>query len=174
MYPMANAPNWITADEGMVKEACRQGEAQLAAQVQLATSADQRATVLAGIYVAAATGVIAAIATGDFFKTHHSYVVGAALGALAFLCAAIACIKATLPTDFWTPGNLPSEWYADIEGKKELKVAIGEQAAHFDDHIRENNLVITRTARYFLFGALLGIFAPVIGLVAAGLICLWG
>jgi hypothetical protein len=171
---MATVPDWLSGDIELIKEACRHGEAQLAAQVQLATSADQRASVLAGIYVAAATGIIGAMATGDEFKHNHPLMLGSGIAAGAFLVAAILCIKATLPTDFWTPGNLPSEWYSDITNKTKLQVAIGEQAAHFDDHINANNKVITRNARYFLTGALLGIASPLLGLIGAGVTCLLG
>src|SRR6478736_1556082 len=98
---MATVPDWLSGDIELIKEACRHGEAQLAAQVQLATSADQRASVLAGIYVAAATGIIGAMATGEAFKDSRSLLWGAGIAAGAFLLAAVLCIKATLPTAFW-------------------------------------------------------------------------
>jgi hypothetical protein len=166
-------PNWQGKKLDLIKEACRHGELKLAAQVQIAASADQRATVLAGIYVAAATGVIGAVAAVDVIRSSHPLAAAGTTAAIAFLVAAVLCILATLPTDFWVPGNYPAEWYADIEANPPLEVAIGEQASHFDNAIRENNKVLERNARRFLWGAAIGIGAPFIGILVAGLTCLF-
>lgn len=167
------APNWKNGNIELVKEALRQGELRLSAQVQLATSADQRATVLAGIYVAAATGVIAALASLDAVKQAPPLVIGGATAAICFLVGAVFCIHATLPIDFWTPGNDPQEWYGDIEQNKDVQVALGEQAEHFNTHILANRKSIDRNAARFLIGALTGISAPIVGLFVAGLTCLF-
>src|SRR5262245_42281151 len=111
-----SAPDWKNkaSQIQLIREACREGEAKLAAQVTIATSADQRATVLAGIYVAAATGVIGALLT----KTADGgapLTAGAITTACSFLIGAFLCLRATMPVVFGTPGNNPSEWYSDIE-----------------------------------------------------------
>lgn len=104
--------NWNGKTLLLIQEACRHGETRLAAQMQLATSADQRATVLAGIYVAAATGIIGAVAvvssSGSAVISLPLYVASGATAA-AFLCGAILCVLATLPVDFWMAGNEPEE-----------------------------------------------------------------
>ncbi|HJW42175.1 MAG TPA: hypothetical protein VJ476_13250 [Rhizomicrobium sp.] len=164
--------SWKGKNLELIKEASRHGEAKLSAQVQIATSADQRATVLAGIYVAAATGIIGAVATGDAFKHNLPLVVGSVFSAVAFLIAAYLCIVATLPVDFYVPGNEPEKWYDDIDANTPPEEAIGQQAAHFNDQILANNKTIASNARYFQIGALTGISAPIIGLVGAGLTCL--
>jgi hypothetical protein len=166
-------PNWTGKRLDLIKEACRHGEARLAAQVQIATSADQRATVLAGIYVAAATGVIGAIAASELFRNSPPLLVGSCATAVTFLIAAILCILATLPVDFWTPGNDPEAWYPDMEKGTSPEIAIGEQTDHFNRHITSNNEVIARNAKYFMCGALLGVGAPAIGIILAGLVCLF-
>jgi hypothetical protein len=170
---MAKVPDWAKGDIEPIKESCRLGETLLVAQVQLATAADQRASVLAGIYVAAATGIIGAVATGDAFKTNHALTSGAMVTTAAFLIAAVLCVTATLPRDFWTPGNLPSEWYDDIASGKDFKVSIGEQAAHYDEHIDANNKLMARNARFFSGGALLGIAAPILGAIFYWLTSHW-
>jgi hypothetical protein len=167
------APNWQGKNLDLIKEACRHGEAKLSAQVQIATSADQRATVLAGIYVAAATGVIGALAAVDVIRHSIPLAAASAVAAVAFLGGAVLCITATLPVDFWVPGNEPGEWYADIENGTPLEVAIGEQAQHFDDSIKANSKVIASNARRFFWGAIIGIGAPFIGVFVGGTICLF-
>ena len=167
------APNWKGKNLDLVKEACRHGELKLQSQVQIATSADQRATVLAGIYVAAATGVIGALAAVDVIRSSPALAAASAVAAIAFLAAAVLCITATLPVNFWVPGNEPSEWYGDIEKGTPLEVAIGEQADHFDESIRANTKVIATNAKRFFWGALIGIGAPFLGLFVGGTICLF-
>lgn len=167
-----NAPDWKGKSKDLILEACRHGEAKLQAQVQIATSADQRATILAGIYVAAATGIIGALATDGSMDDSHALMAGAAVTAFMFLVGAFLCIWATLPTDFWTPGNDPSEWYGDIERGISVEEAVGQQTEHFDRAIGENNKVLIRNAKLFLVGALCGICAPLAGLFLAGITCL--
>lgn len=170
---MTRTPDWNTADKDLVAEALRQGELRLSAQVQLATSADQRATVLAGIYVAAATGVIVALATAPAAWSSKPLITGTIAAAFCFLAGSLFCISATLPVKFWAPGNDPAEWWPDITSKKKLEVALGEQAAHDHTHIMDNRRAIERNAKRFRIGALAGIGAPAAGLVVAGLTCLF-
>ena len=165
-------PQWQGKNIDLVKEACRHGESMLSAQVDLATSADQRASVLAGIYAAVATGVIAAVATHGSFSNERALAAGAAVTIVAYLAGAGLCIVTALPADFWVPGNDPAEWYGDINNSTPLEVAIGEQAAYFSKHIRENNEFLSRNSQLFFAGAVTGILAPVLGFVAAAVTCL--
>ncbi|HEV2561102.1 MAG TPA: hypothetical protein VGT78_03085 [Rhizomicrobium sp.] len=167
-----NPPEWKGKSKELILEACRHGEAKLQAQVQIATSADQRATVLAGIYAATATGIIGVIASNEPFHHFGPFLVGALVTMTAFLVGAFLCILATLPVDFWTPGNNPEEWYRDILAGTAIEVAVGEQASHFNSAIHANNKVLVRNARLFFWGALFGIMAPLIGFFAAGITCL--
>ena len=157
------APNWKTKANQirLIREACREGEAKLGAQVAIATSADQRATVLAGIYVAAATGVVAGLLATS--RGGIVLIVAAASAAAAFLIGALLCLKAPLPVIFWMPGNDPSQWYQDIEESKPEHEALGEQLVHYDKHIKENEKTLQGNASYFSWGAKLGIAAPIIG-----------
>jgi hypothetical protein len=166
------ARDWKSKNIELIQEASRHAEAKLAAQLQIATSADQRAAVLGGIYVAAATGIIGALASGAADNLGRPLMIGAFLSAAAFLIGAYLCIFAMLPISFDIPGNEPSNWYDDIDQNRDLKDAIGEQLDCFDEAIRENNRRVAKNARLFKAGALIGISAPLLGIVVAGLNCL--
>jgi len=169
---MANIPDWKHADEDLVREAVNDGEAKLKAQLQIATSADQRASVLSGIYIAAATGIIGAVVTRST-PSAIPLISGALLTAVSFMVGALLCILTMLPSYFWTAGNSPAQWYKDIANKTPLKEALGEQAENLAEKLSENNVAIERNAKRFLYGALIGAFAPIIGLFGAGLTSLF-
>jgi MFS family permease len=176
-------PNWQTSRIDLIREALRQGELRLAGQLTLATSADQRATVLAGIYTAIAIGLISAISAivALPITPHPSHadtlyrialIAGAITGTVMFLLGALSCILATLPVQFFTPGNDPEEWYEDIRDGVCEQLAFGQQVVHYNTHIFANRTTLERNAGRFRNGALLGISAPVISLLAAGLVYL--
>jgi hypothetical protein len=169
---MAKVPDWKHADEALVREAVSDGDSKLKAQLQIATSADQRASVLSGIYIAAATGIIGAVVSRST-PTTIPLISGALLTAAAFMTGALLCILTMLPSYFWTSGNSPAQWYKDITNKTPIKEALGEQAEHLTEKLSENNAALERNAKRFLFGALIGAFAPIIGLIGAGLTCLF-
>jgi len=73
---------------------------------------------------------------------------------------------------FWTPGNDPSEWYDDIENSVPEHVALGQQLGHYDRHIKANEGTLKGNSKYFSRGAKLGIAAPLLGVVFAGVTCL--
>lgn len=164
--------DWENKNLDLIKEMLRQGELRVAAQVQLATSADQRATVLAGIYVAAATGIIGALATQPNILTNKPLFVGAVVAAILFLAGSIFSIWATIPVGFWAPGNDPEQWYADIDKSVSVARALGEQSEHYNDMISDNRNIIKRNATRFRMGAICGIAAPIAGIFAGGVTCL--
>lgn len=165
--------DWKTKKPELIREASRHAESRLAAQLQIATSADQRAAVLGGIYVAAATGIIGALATGASTKLNLALTVGACISAAAFLIGAYLCIFAMLPINFDIAGNEPSNWYDDIDADRSLQETMGEQLDCFDEAIKDNNIRVARNARFFKAGALIGISAPIIGILVAGITCLF-
>jgi hypothetical protein len=166
------ARDWKGKDLDLIREATRHGESMLAAQVDLATSADQRAAVLAGIFTAVATGIIGAAATHNDLADNRALAVGAGLTIVAYLLGSALCIITALPSYFWPPGNNPDEWYQDIDTSRPLPEAMGEQMEFFAKHIHQNNKALERNARLFFAGAVIGVAAPVIGLVSAGITCL--
>lgn len=166
-------PDWKGKDLKLIQEASRHGEARIAAQVQIAISADQRAAILAGIYAAAATAIIGVIASSVIVQGNKPLLIGSSVTALTFLIAAVFCLLATLPVEFGAPGNEPQEWYSDIEKGTPLEVAVGEQLAHFNQHILDNHIMLQRNARRFIWGALVGIASPAFGVIIAGIVCLF-
>jgi hypothetical protein len=159
-------PDWSKADPNVVSEIIRQSELRLQTQCQIATQADQRATVLAGIYAAAATGVIVAVATTPKSLT-TSVEIGAGFAIILFLLGAFFCVLSIMPVTIRAPGTDPQLWYADVLSARTLVDALGEQAQNYDEMIRENRATMAKNGARFSIGAFLGISAPFVGVIAA-------
>jgi hypothetical protein len=161
-------PDWTKAKPGLVQQIVREGELYLDGQLKLALSADQRAAILAGVFTAAATGVLAvmlALAITKDVAILHRYPVYVGSGTTAgmFLVAACLCISAAMPVGFWLPGNQPENWYGDVDQGKDLGAALGEEAQHIQDKIVENRAILAKNAQRFGRGAIMGIAAPFVG-----------
>lgn len=159
-------PDWKKADPELVREVVREAELFIQRQVTLATSADQRAAMLGGIFTAAATalivGVIAVVTNGI---AAPGIVWGGVVAALLFVIAAGLCISTVLPVEFGLPGNEPQNWYEDIESERGLSELLGEEAEREQGKIGDNNAVLIANARRFKWGAIARISAPLVGLV---------
>lgn len=156
-------PKWAEAEKGMIHEIIREAEARLHGQVQLATSADQRAAVLAGVFIAAGTAIIAALLAGIASHPSLAIILGAITAAALFLAGAGYCIRTVMPCDFHLPGNQPDNWYSDVDERRALKECLGQAAEHCQDAIVENRKQLQANARLFARGAWLGVSAPVAG-----------
>lgn len=160
-------PNWKESSPELVRQIVNSGEQYIEGQVTLATSADQRAAVLGGIFTAAGTGVIAGlIAAVASEHISAAVVVGALLSSTLFLVGAALCLSTAFPADFYLPGTRPANWYDDLDNKVEIIEALGEYAENCQEKIEDNSRVITKNARRFVWGAYLGIAAPFIGLIS--------
>jgi hypothetical protein len=162
--------DWSKASPEMIARVVDEGTAYSEGQLTLATSADQRASVLAGVFTAAGTAILAGlIALGAVSDIPHRVsfpiYLGGGFSVLLFLIAAAFCIAATLPVGFWLSGNEPQSWFRDVEAGKALPVAFGEEAEHIQDKIAENRQIIAANARRFKWGAALGIAAPIVGML---------
>ncbi len=162
--------DWKAADKEMTTRIVEEGQTYLDGQLRLATSADGRAAALAGVFTAAAAALMAGlialtIASKLEFADKYPIYLGGGVAALLFLVAAAHCIAAILPIGFWLPGNEPSSWYGDIESKKAMAEALGEEAEHIQSKIDENRTVLNRNARLFKRAAILGICAPTAGAI---------
>lgn len=159
--------DWSKADPQMAERVVREGESYLSGQLQLATSADQRAAVLAGVFAASGTAVLAGLIALTASDLRISEVYPIYLGGFAavamLLGAAALCISAIFPVGFWLPGNEPKSWYRDIESGKKISDALGEEAEHIQEKIAENRNTTKNNAKRFKWGAMLGITAPVLG-----------
>jgi len=159
-------PNWSDADKDMVKHVAREAEMYLGGQVTLGTSADQRASVLGGVFMAAGTAIVAGllgILSAGFMS--WSIIVGGSISAILLLVASGLCILATVPVGFWLPGNEPKSWYEDVDSNRPLLEAMGEEAEQIQEKIEENRKELKKNARRFKWGAFLGVTAPFVGAV---------
>lgn len=151
------------------REIVREGEAYLAGQLQIATSADQRAAVMASVFAAAGAAFLAVIITvvsdTNNARTVFPIILGGTAAGISFLIGASCCVRATMPCSFWTPGSEPDNWKGEIATGAELKAALGEQSGHIQDKIDDNNTVLERNALWFKWGGRLGIAAPFAGLI---------
>jgi hypothetical protein len=153
------------------KEIVREGTMFLDGQLKIATSADSRASGLAGIFTAAATALTAGIvitifnAAGAPLRDKLPLMLGGAASAILFLIAAVLCIVALQPVGFWLPGLAPENWDTDVSSGRELDDCLGERAAHIQQQISGNMKTIEANARRFRWGSRLGIAAPFVGFV---------
>jgi hypothetical protein len=161
------------------KEIIRGGEAYLDGQLKIATSADQRASSLAGVFTAAATALVAATValTNPSWNVpgRFALMIGAGAAAIMFLIGAVQCWRVLMPVNFWLPGCEPANWESDVSAGKDLHNCLGERADHIQEQIAANLRVIELNGRKFRVGAFCGIAAPFVGLVAWTLasVCHW-
>jgi hypothetical protein len=154
------------------KEIVREGTVYLDGQLKIATSADARASGLAGMFTAAATaltaGVVIAIfnSAGNQLPARLPMMLGGATAAIFFLSAAVLCITAIRPVNFWLPGLAPENWETDVTSGRALDDCLGERAQHIQEQIAENLKTIASNASLFKWGARLGIAAPFAGVMA--------
>jgi hypothetical protein len=166
-------------DDVFSKEIVRGGEAYLDGQLRVATSADQRASGLAGMFTAAATALLAAVVAlanpAWSIPGRLPLILGAASAAVFFLIGALMCLRVIMPVKFWLPGCEPGNWESDVVAGKTLHACLGERSMHIQEQIAENHTVIEANARIFKWGARCGIAAPFIGFLVWGLIsvCRW-
>jgi hypothetical protein len=169
----------FSKDEDFGKEVVRGGEVYLDGMLRIATSADQRASGLSGMFAAAATALLAAVVAlanpAWNVSGRVALIVGGLAAAAMFLSGAVLCLTTIMPVKFWLPGCEPGNWESDVTAGKKLQDCLGERAGHIQDQIGENLKVIESNARRFKWGATLGIAAPFVGILAWGLIsvCRW-
>ena len=153
------------------KEVVREGTVHLDGLLRIATSADARASGLAGIFTATATALAAGIvitvfnASGQPLHAKVPLLLGGSISALLCLAAAVLCIVALQPVNFYLPGVPPADWDTDITGGRDLDECLGERAGHIQTQIDANIRTIEGNARRFRWGSRLGIAAPFAGVL---------
>lgn len=148
------------------REIVREAEIYLQGQLTLATSADQRASVMASVFTAAGAAIVAGLITLFSSKTATDFgpvFAGGVVAATLFLAGAGLCVWATLPVAFDLPGNQPEAWEEDVKAGKPLDDSLAEQAEHYQGKIEDNRKALKRNAGRFRWGAIFGIAAPFIG-----------
>lgn len=157
------------------KEIVRAGEAYLDGQLKVSMSTDQRASSLAGMFTGAATALLAASITlsNTAWATppvRIPLISGGVAAGVMFLVAAVLCIRAIMPADFWLTGTEPENWETDVAAGRSLDECLADRSAHIQTQINDNLEVIQRNARLFRWGARLGIAAPVFGVAVWALV----
>lgn len=161
----------------VLDEVVREGEAMLAAQLTVATAADQRAMTFAGLLIAAATaatGGVIALMLGD--KPAWWVVLIGTLYAAAAIAAAGFAIWSAKPARFSFPGNEPALWHPDLwqvgaSGPHSKKQARVEQAVNLQSQIKKNKVILARNARWMRRAVIVGFVATAIAAFATGI---WG
>ncbi|WP_430437804.1 hypothetical protein [Oceanibaculum nanhaiense] len=159
--------NWSNASEEARNHIVQAGQLYLDGQVRLATSADQRAAALAGIFTAAGTAVLAgliAVHLSDLtIKFTLPIYIGGGVSVVMFLLAGSVCIWSALPLEMWLPGGEPETWYRDIQSGKPFPDSMAELAELIQEKISENRKYIEANAKRFRFGAICGVISPGVG-----------
>ena len=153
---------WANAKPAVLEEVVREAQTYLEGQLSLATSADQRAAVMASIFAASGTGLAGGIAAANLDR---ALVYGGLMAAALFLIGAGLCALATLPADFYLPGSQPNSWTNELEEGAEIAAALRDQATNSQTKIDHNRAVLTANSRKFKWGAVCGIAAPFVGLL---------
>lgn len=163
--------------DDVLDEIVREGEAMLAAQLSVATAADQRAMTLAGFFIAAATaavGGVVALILSD--KVDWNVVLIGTAYAIAMTSAGGSAIWSARPNRFSFPGNEPASWHPEqwrigSGGPHTKEQARIEQSMTLQSQIKRNTQTLTRNGRW-MKGALLVGFLATLGSAAA--IGVWG
>ncbi len=167
----------ISLDDTILVEVVREGEAMLAAQLNIATAADQRALTFAGFLIAISTAVLggaAALVLGE--KTNWCLVVIGAGYAAWLIAAAGGAIWSAMPNMFSVPGNEPSSWHPEqwrvgSAGPFSIKQARVEQAVTLQSQIGKNKRALKRNAGH-MTRAIGGAFVATV--LAASALGVWG
>lgn len=165
--------HWQKVELELVKEILREGESYLQAQLSLALAADQRSSVVAGLFTAAAAAIIAGLITlASSEHPSHPLAIyaGGTVSVTLLIAGASLCIWAARPVNFYVSGNEPKKWYKDVEAPRELRVLLGEQAQLYQEMIEDNNKALRRNSQLFLAGGIAGIAAPVAGAIIWGIL----
>lgn len=153
---------WEFANEIIAKEVLRQAEEYLRSQLQSGIAADQRAMQLLAAATALASGVVAAagaLASVDRLTLPLLFAIIVWILSLSFAvgCAAFAA----RPTQFYHPGNIPSNW-DEVDFKKRTSVAIGEAADGYGRCIGKNAEILQANGRWHLRATIIFGSSPVL------------
>lgn len=160
--------DWSKVAPGVPEKVLELGDSYLKAQLQLATSGDQRAAVMASVFAAAGAAILAGTMAflADAAWSNPGISIGGLTMASTFLIGAGLCAWATLPAKMCLPGNEPESWKCEIEAGLPLAKGICDEVENCQQNIEENEKMLARNARRFKAGAVVGITAPAVGFLA--------
>lgn len=168
----AKTPGLDLADRQKIIERCLDdGARQIDGTIHFATSADQRAIVIASTYITAATALIAGLVAWASNATVPSDMLwGGIVAAVLFYLGAIICIWTAFPIITYAGGNPPNFWKYHIDQKTAYATAIESQISEYEEKIKLNALSLKKRAQLFRIGGIIGASAPLFGLIGYGLI----
>lgn len=150
-----------------LEEIHRQGEACLQGTLQLALAADQRATIMSGIFGAGAVALLGAAAgvLGSATPlTNATPLLVALLSAAAiWIVGMVLCALAAQPVKFHVAGYEPKKLAGYAADRTEILRYASED---LQDRINHNRDALDDAGRYFKRGTRVGFAGPVVGVVA--------
>lgn len=160
--------------EVMAERILHQGELKLAAQLQLATSADSRAATLTAIFSTVTIALLGG-AGAIFFSQEPNLklVFGLSISGIFYGVSAYLCALACQPTDFYTAGNQPEKWLKDNAMSKTLSDALLKEAQNYQVGIMANRLAIRQSAERLKWALRLSWASPFIGLFVVVFLALY-
>ncbi|KPF82725.1 hypothetical protein IP70_19895 [alpha proteobacterium AAP38] len=156
-------PSWTGVRDETAREILRQGEAYLAAQLQCAIAADQRAMTMATMYAAFATGLIGGGATLLLGNLSSPIGWGASAAGTVFLAGCGLLTYAARPIDFHYAGAHPAAWFTEEDLRGDLVVAICESARLYQRRIERNDGIMDRNGKFTRWGSWCAFTAPLVG-----------
>jgi len=145
----------------LARTVLRQGELRLQDQLARAVAHDARASMLAGVYMAAA---LAALGYG-LGGAGSAAAAGWAAGLVAFV-GAVACAVAAWPRRFAAVGAQPKNWWDDDVADKRLSDCLVKESWNYQSRIAHNARAHERATRWLRAGITIGSAAPAAGLLA--------
>lgn len=132
-----------TLDADVLAEVVREGETRIAAQLAVATAADQRAMAWGGFVIAIATAAIGGAASLLISGKHLAFALIAILFSGWMFVAAWMIVDAVRPKAYFFPGNVPENWLKENwlsypTGPYDLHQARVEQATCLNNGIDDN------------------------------------
>lgn len=158
--------SYTNASDEKLKLILRQAEERLAAQLQVALAADQRAMTFASILLAAAAVLIAWDGTDTLWWPKLILIA-------AFTVAGGFSLWAASPIGWELVGNTPEAWVEDIAegnaGDDAKHSANAAMAAHYAKMIGDNEMSLTGNANWFRTAKAISFVGVLLAAVIAGL-----
>lgn len=154
------------AERGTIEEIHRQGETCLQGTLQLALAADQRATMMAGIFGAGAVALLGA-AAGVFGAatpmTNATPLLGALFSTAAvWFVAMVCCALAALPVRFHVTGYEPKNLTNLAHSTEAATWILRYTGEDLQKRIDNNRRALDEAGWYFKSGVLVGLSGPVV------------
>lgn len=147
---------------------------QLQTSAQFGIAADQRATSLAGTLLQTATALSAALFGWSAVNTISiTVIVVAAVAIGGMFIGGVICVLSASPATFYSAGNPPDFWRWQIDKKKTYPEALSSQLDEYKDKIENNTRTVSKNARMFKMGALIGSIAPLLSSLTLLAIYVW-